>query len=108
MPDSVACARAFTYIPACLRGVARTYTRARIHTESGVVARLSLIHIHQTLINHRPAHPRRATPLAGHEAGKKIRARLRGHLHILRATSRCRSRRRAAADFAHVSAEKTR
>lgn len=46
--------------------------------------RLSLIHIHQTLINHRPAHPRRATPLAAHEAGKKIRALSRRHLHILR------------------------
>lgn len=41
-----------------------TYTCAHVYVRSR--GSLSLIHIHQTLINHRPARPRRAIPLAAH------------------------------------------
>lgn len=61
VPDNVA----YTHI---IRVCSRAGIRVYIRQSRG---RLSLIHIHQTLINHRPAHPRRTTPLVAHEAGKK-------------------------------------
>lgn len=62
MPDSIL----YVCVCVCVR-----YVHPCVSCTWSRLARLSLIHIHQTLINHRPAHPRRATPLAGHEAGKK-------------------------------------
>lgn len=71
--------------------LAREYTCIYVRQSRG---RLSLIHIHQTLINHRLASTHgEPPPWQPTKLEKKIRARLRRHLHILRATSRCRSGR---------------
>jgi len=55
VPDNVTYVYMYVYIRACSRASIRLYIRQSR-------GRLSLIHIHQTLINHRPAHPRQTTP----------------------------------------------